>query len=130
MKFSPLILAAALAALPITAHARPGAAEGRVAPEGRVAVVVSIATPAGVTDAYLKAEFDKAAPRYQQIPGLIRKYFTIEPKRFGGIYYWSTKAAAQAWFSDAWVARAKATYGAEPVVTYYDVPLAIDGAKS
>ena len=47
----------------------------------------------------------------------------------GGIYYWSNKAAAQAWFSDAWVARAKATYGADPVVTYYEVPLAIDGAK-
>lgn len=126
MKFTSLIPAAALAALaalPITAHSRAGA------PEGRVAVVVSIATPAGVTDAYLKGEFDKAAPRYQQIPGLIRKYFTIEPKRFGGIYYWSTKAAAQAWFSDAWVARAKATYGADPVVTYYEVPLAIEGSK-
>ncbi|MBX9729860.1 MAG: hypothetical protein K2X59_00895, partial [Sphingomonas sp.] len=93
------------------------------------AVVVSIATPPGVTDAYLKAEFDKAVPRYQAIPGLIRKYFTIEPKRFGGIYYWSSKAAAQAWFSAAWTARAKATYGSDPVVTYYDVPLAIEGTK-
>ncbi len=119
----PLICAASIAALPITANARPDA------PPPRVAVVVSIATPAGVTDAYLKGEFDKAAPRYQQIPGLIRKYFTIEPKRFGGIYYWSNKAAAQAWFSDAWVARARATYGADPVVTYYEVPLAIEGAK-
>ncbi len=122
-KIMPLAAALALAALPFAAIAKPDA------PEGRVAVVVSIATPPGVTDAYLKGEFDKAAPRYQQIPGLIRKYFTIEPKRFGGIYYWSSKAAAQAWFSDAWVARAKATYGADPVVTYYDVPLAIEGAK-
>jgi len=123
MKITPLILAAALVALPLSAAARPDA------PEGRVAVVVSIATPAGVTDAYLKGEFDKAAPRYQAIPGLIRKYFTIEPKRFGGIYYWSSKAAAQAWFNEAWTARARATYGADPIVTYYDVPLAIDGVK-
>lgn len=122
-KITPLIAAAALAALPLAAAAKPDA------PEGRVAVIVSIATPPGVTDAYLKAEFDKAVPRYQAIPGLIRKYFTIEPKRFGGIYYWSSKAAAQAWFSDAWTARAKATYGSDPVVSYYDVPLAIDGAK-
>jgi heme-degrading monooxygenase HmoA len=123
MKITPLILAAALVAVPLSAAARPDAAEGRVA------VVVSIATPPGVTDAYLKGEFDKAAPRYQAIPGLIRKYFTIEPKRFGGIYYWSSKAAAQAWFNEAWTARARATYGADPVVTYYDVPLAIDGVK-
>ncbi|OYY68769.1 antibiotic biosynthesis monooxygenase [Sphingomonas sp. 28-63-12] len=120
---TPLIIAAALAALPIAATARPEA------PAGRVAVVVSIATPPGVSDALLQAEFEKAVPRYQAIPGLIRKYFTIEPKRFGGIYYWSSKAAAQAWFSDAWAARAKATYGSDPVVTYYDVPLAIEGAK-
>lgn len=123
MRLISLTLAAVLIALPLTANARPDA------PESRVAVVVSIATPPGVTDAYLKGEFDKAAPRYQAIPGLIRKYFTIEPKRFGGIYYWSSKAAAQAWFNDAWVARAKATYGSDPVVTYYDVPLAIDGTK-
>ena len=122
-KITPLIAAAALAVLPLAAAAKPDA------PEGRVAVVVSIATPPGVTDAYLKAEFDKAVPRYQAIPGLIRKYFTIEPKRFGGIYYWSSKAAAQAWFSAAWTARAKATYGSDPVVTYYDVPLAIEGTK-
>lgn len=122
-KITPLIAAAALAALPLAAAAKPDA------PEGRVAVIVSIATPPGVTDAYLKAEFDKAVPRYQAIPGLIRKYFTIEPKRFGGIYYWSSKAAAQAWFNNAWVARAKATYGSDPIVTYYDVPLAIDGTK-
>jgi heme-degrading monooxygenase HmoA len=123
VKTTPLILAAALVAVPLSAAARPDAAEGRVA------VVVSIATPPGVTDAYLKGEFDKAAPRYQAIPGLIRKYFTIEPKRFGGIYYWSSKAAAQAWFNEAWTARARATYGADPIVTYYDVPLAIDGVK-
>jgi heme-degrading monooxygenase HmoA len=123
MKITPLILAAALVARPLSAAARPDA------PEGRVAVVVSIATPPGATDAYLKGEFEKAAPRYQQIPGLIRKYFTIEPKRFGGIYYWSSKTAAQAWFNEAWTARARATYGADPIVTYYDVPLAIDGVK-
>ena len=88
MKLIPLTLAVALVALPLAANARPDA------PTVRVAVVISIATPPGVTDAYLKGEFDKAAPRYQAIPGLIRKYFTIEPKRFGGIYYWSSKAAA------------------------------------
>lgn len=122
-RIASMLMAAGLVALPLAAIARPDA------PQGRVAVVVSIAIPPGITDDRLKAEYDKAAPRYQAIPGLIRKYFTIEPKRFGGIYYWSSKAAAQAWFDDAWTARVKATYGSDAVVTYYDVPLAIDGAK-
>lgn len=119
--------AIALAAFSPAAHAQTAPA--------RVAVVVAIKTPPGVTDAYLKAEFDKAVPRYQAIPGLIRKYFTIAPAsatapaKFGGIYYWSSRAAADAWFSDAWRQRATATYGSAPDVTYYDVPLAIDGKQ-
>lgn len=123
MRTPLLILAVALAATPALALAEDAA------PTGRVAVVVAIATPPGITDDRLRAEFDKAVPRYQQIPGLIRKYFTIAPGKFGGIYYWSSKSAAQAWFNDAWTARAKATYGSTPEVTYYDVPLAIEGAK-
>lgn len=116
-----LFVAAIAAAVPIAAPAQ-------TAPE-RVAVVVAIKTPPGVDAARLRAEFDKAAPRYQQIPGLIRKYFTIGDGSFGGIYYWSSKAAADAWFNDAWRARVKATYGSAGEVTYFVVPLAIDGTK-
>lgn len=116
-------LACAAAPLPALAQSAPSAAPARVA------VVVTIKTPPGITEARLREEFDKAAPRYQQIPGLIRKYFTIGNGGFGGIYYWSSKAAADSWFNEAWRARVKATYGTPGDVTYYDVPLAIDGAK-
>lgn len=127
MKLATVAIALGTLAVPVSAQTVPAPA--------RVAVVVAIKTPPGVTDAYLKAEFDKAVPRYQAIPGLIRKYFTIAsangttPGRFGGIYYWSSRAAADAWFSDAWRQRATATYGSAPDVTYYDVPLAIDGKQ-
>lgn len=130
----PLSLAAMLAAVAIvpvlatTAHAQAAPA-APAADTGKVAVVVTIATPPGATDAVLKNEFEKAVPRYQQIPGLIRKYFTIGNGTFGGIYYWSSKAAAEAWFNDSWRARAEATYHAKPNVTYFSVPVAIDGAK-
>ena len=122
---------AALSPVAAFAQAAPAAAAPAPAPvAATVAVVVAIKTPPGATDAYLRGEFDKAVPRYQAIPGLIRKYFTIQPGqpgKFGGIYYWTSKAAADAWFSDAWRTRATATYGSAPEVTYYDVPLAIDG---
>lgn len=120
--FHITLIAAALAAPTVAVAADAPATD-------KVAVVVSIATPPGITDERLRGEFEKAVPRYQAIPGLIRKYFTTGDGTFGGIYYWSSKAAAKAWFNDAWVARAKATYGATPVVTYYTVPLAIDGTK-
>jgi len=99
------------------------------APAAPVAVVVAIPTPPGVPETLLKQEFEKAAPRYQQIPGLKRKYFTLGNGTFGGIYYWSSKAAADAWFNDAWYARVDATYHAKPSVTYFQVPLAIEGTR-
>ncbi len=94
-----------------------------------VAVVVVIKTPPPITRPILEGEFRKAAPTYQKIPGLIRKYFTATGDTFGGIYLWKDRAAAEAWFSDAWRARARTTYGSEPSVSYYDAPLIIEGAN-
>jgi len=120
----PSLIAAAL----ILATAAPAVVQA-ADPAKTVAVVVAIKTPPGITRQRLEAEFVQAAPRYQQIPGLIRKYFTVGGDRFGGIYYWRDRAAADAWFTEAWRQKATATYGSAPEVTIYDVPLTIDGAR-
>lgn len=123
----PVIMSMIVALAMITPFAAT-VASAEEAP-GKVVVIVAIPTPPGATDALLRAEFDKAAPRYQQIPGLIRKYFTTGGGKFGGVYLWTSKAAADAWFNDAWKARVTATYHAPADVTYYNVPLAIEGAN-
>lgn len=125
MKIIPLFAALVCAALPIVVLAETVPA---TAP-ARVAVVVDIATPAGISDDKIRTVMAQQATQYAQVPGLIRKYFTIRPGHFGGIYYWSSKAAAEAWFNDSWHARVKATYGTPGEVTYYDVPVAVDGVK-
>lgn len=94
-----------------------------------VAVVVQIKTPASITRPALEDAFRKAAPDYQKIPGLIRKYFTIQSGSFGGIYLWKDQASAEQWFSVAWRARAKATYGSDPQVLYFDAPVVIEGTN-
>lgn len=127
MRLAPLILAATLAIPAAPALAAPQAPAA--APADKVVVVVAIPTPPGITEARLREEFAKAAPRYEQIPGLVRKYFTLGDGSFGGVYYWTSKAAADAWFNDAWRARVAATYHATAQVTYYTVPLAIDGKQ-
>lgn len=123
MKFTALALGALAAAAPATAVAQDATTPARVA------VVVDIATPAGLADAKIRAVMAQQTAQYAQVPGLVRKYFTIRPGHFGGIYYWSSKAAADAWFNEAWHARVKATYGTPGDVTYYDVPVAVDGTK-
>lgn len=94
-----------------------------------VTVVVSIATPPGATRAQIEAGMAKSVPLYANMPGLIRKYFTIGEGSFGGVYLWKNRAAAQAWFTDAWKAKAQATYGSAPQIAYCDVPIQLDGKR-
>ena len=97
---------------------------------GPVATVVTIKTPPGVTRATLDAGFQKSAPDYEKVPGLIRKYFTTTDDSFGGIYLWKNRAAADTWFNAAWHARVVKTYGVDGQVTYFDAPLVIEGTNA
>lgn len=112
-----------LAALSVLSLATSARAEPVDQP---VATIVVVHTPAGLTRAMIDAGFEKAAPTYRQVPGLLRKYFTVNATSFGGMYLWKSRAAAEAWFTPEWRARAKATYGSEPELTYFDSPLQID----
>lgn len=95
-----------------------------------VATLVTIKTPAGISRPMLEAEFKRAVPVYEKIPGLIRKYFIADADRFGGVYLWKDRASAQAWYSAAWRAKAKALYGREPDVSWFDVPVQIDNSTA
>lgn len=96
--------------------------------EAPVATIVTIKTPPGITRPMLDAGFKQAVPVYEKIPGLLRKYFIVNADSFGGMYLWKDRTSAEAWYSDAWRAKAKATYGSEPVLVYFDVPVQIDNA--
>lgn len=120
-----IIVAAAAMLLPTHSTAQSNPA---VAPSVQVAVSVSVPTPAGLPRATVEAGMARSVPTYAAVPGLIRKYFTIGQADFGGLYLFRDRASAQAWFSDAWRARVVATYGAQPTVTYFDVPLVVDNS--
>lgn len=93
-----------------------------------VAVLVAVPIPAGMPRPQLEAAFRAAVPDYQQQPGLIRKYFTIgDDGRAGGIYLWSSRAAADAWYSEAWKAGVRKRWGAPASVSYFEVPALSEG---
>lgn len=91
-------------------------------PQTKVAVYVSIARPAGLTDERLTAEFTRAVPIYAQVPGLERKYFTYDETGFGGLYLFDNEASAKAHFNAAWHARVEKTYGVKASPVYFTVP--------
>ena len=73
------------------------------------------------------AGFEQAAPTYAATPGLVHKWFSIaEDGRFGGVYVFADKAKADAWFSPAWRARVRTTYGADADVLSFDAPVKIE----
>lgn len=94
--------------------------------ESPVATVVTVKTPPGLSRAKIEGGFRQAVPTYEKVPGLIRKYFTVNDEVFGGMYLWKSRAAAEAWFNAQWRAKARATYGSDPTVTYFDAPVQID----
>ena len=97
-------------------------------PAAAVATVVTITIPPGFARDKVVALMQQSVPQYQAIPGLARKFFTLsDDGKFGGIYLWRSRAEAQAWFSEAWRAKATATYGTAPQVSYFDVPIVIEG---
>ena len=110
--------------------AAPNALAQSVASEKPVATLVVIKTPAGITRPMLEGGFKQALPVYEKIPGLLRKFFIANEDSFGGMYLWKDRASADAWYTAAWRAKAKATYGSEPQLTYFDSPLQIDNEAS
>lgn len=89
-----------------------------------VGTLVEIPIPAGVTRERLAAEFSAAAPTYRQVPGLLRKHFTVSSNgSFGGVYLWKDEASARAWFGEAWHARVVKTYGQDAKIEWFDTPI-------
>ena len=91
-----------------------------------VATIVISKIPPGTPRAKLEEGFAASVPTYQKIPGLIRKFYTVNADNFGGMYLWQDRASAEAWFTPEFVARAKARSGVEPQIIYFDSPIQLD----
>jgi heme-degrading monooxygenase HmoA len=95
-----------------------------IAGSAHIATLVTITKPAQVTQERLVNEFAAAAPIYQKVPGLLRKYFIItDDGKFGGVYLWDTQASAEQWFNPAWHERVRKTYGTDANIEWFDAPI-------
>lgn len=115
----------AIAVALIALQAAPLAAQP-VNVQGLVTTVVIAKTPPGAPRAAVEDGMAKAVPAYQQIPGLLRKFFTISDDSYGGVYLWTNRAAAEAWFTPDFIAKVKARSGVEPQILYFDSPIQLD----
>lgn len=89
--------------------------------------IVQIPMPKRPRDAAVEAA-TRSASTYTALgaKGLLKKYYLNGEAGGGGVYLWTSEAAARAWYTPEWEARMEAAFGARPVVTYYDNHVVVD----
>ena len=93
-----------------------------------ITAIVQFALPAPVSLPEATRMFESTAPKYQNLPGLIRKYYlrSEDGRRAGGVYLWESRAAAEKVYSAEWRERVAKLYGNAPQVVYFDTPVIVD----
>lgn len=74
--------------------------------------------------------FSGSAPKYQGMPGLVRKYYLLSTDggTAGGVYLWESREDAERLYTAEWRQFIRDRYGSEPLVIYFDSPVIVDNA--
>jgi hypothetical protein len=93
-----------------------------------ITAVTTFKLPKPITREEARSLFLSTAPIYRGIQGLFRKTYVLSEDGMmaGGIYFWNSRPEAEALYTDAWRARARERYGADPTVSYFDSPVVVD----
>ena len=93
-----------------------------------ITAIVQFALPVPVSLDEATRMFEQTAPKYQNLPGLIRKYYlrSEDGRKAGGVYLWESRAAAEKIYNAEWRERVAKLYGNAPQVSYFDTPVIVD----
>jgi len=75
-----------------------------------------------------RVTFLSTAPKYQAMPGLIRKYYFLSEDgcKAGGIYLWQSRPHAERVYTEDWKTFVRGKYGSDPSLTYLECPVVVD----
>jgi len=90
--------------------------------------LVQFQLPSPISLAEATRRFESSAPKYQNLQGLIRKYYirSEDGRIAGGIYLWETRADAEQVYNGEWRERVEKLYGAKPTIAWFDSPVIVD----
>lgn len=93
-----------------------------------ITAFVQFKLPKPVTREKAREIFSSTAPRYRDVPGLIRKYYILsaDGATAGGVYLWKSRDDAERLYTDDWRQFIADKYGAEPSVEYFATPVVVD----
>lgn len=93
-----------------------------------ITTITTFRLPKPITREEASTIFQSTAPKYQGVPGLVRKVYVLSEDggTAGGIYLWRSRAHAEAMYTDSWRAFVTEKYNTDPTVTYFDSPVVVD----
>ncbi|MCC6848754.1 MAG: YdhR family protein [Deltaproteobacteria bacterium] len=97
-----------------------------------ITVLVQFKLPQPVSREQAQEIFLSTAPKYREIPGLLRKYYVLSQDggTAGGVYLWRSREAAEGLYTKEWEAYVRERYGAAPSMTYFDSPVVVDNVTN
>ena len=97
-----------------------------------ITALVQFQLPTAITLEEATRRFETSAPKYQNLAGLIRKYYirSEDGRVAGGIYLWASRQAAERVYDAQWRARVGELYGAQPTITWFDTPVIVDNSTA
>src|SRR5262249_52530648 len=93
-----------------------------------ITVVTRFQLPAGLTADQIRAAFDEAAPRFRNVPGLVRKQFlrSKDCQTAGGVYLWNDERAARAFMNERVAPMIREKFHVDPTIEFYDSPVIVE----
>ncbi len=93
-----------------------------------ITAIVQFKLPKPVTREKAQELFLGTAPKYREVPGLVRKYYLLsqDGTTAGGAYLWLSRQHAESLYTAEWRQFIAKTYGADPKVEYFETPVIVD----
>jgi len=93
-----------------------------------ITVITRFQLPAGVSADQIRAAFDEAAPRFRNVPGLVRKQFlrSKDCRTAGGVYLWNDEPAARAFMNERVAPMIREKFHVDPTIEFFDSPVIVE----
>jgi heme-degrading monooxygenase HmoA len=96
-----------------------------------ITVITRIELPPGLTADQVRGAFEEVAPKFRNVPGLVRKQFlrSKDCRTAGGVYLWNDERAARAFMSERVAPMIRAKFQVEPAIEFYDSPVIVENVE-
>jgi hypothetical protein len=85
-----------------------------------ITAIVRYRLPPHIDEANCRAHYERIAPGFGDVPGLLQKQFIWrEDGSAGGVYRWTDRASAERFYSGPWRDEIRERYDSEPEIEFF-----------